>query len=221
MLANGPAVAAADVPVFHKEKHITYWLRCLRTPLPTAYTSIDSNRMTFAYFIVSALDLLGVLFTRTSSTERDAYVDWVYSCQHPHGGFQGSPPYLPWNSEDSHTQRHFDAATLPATFFALATLSVLGHDLRHVKRKQCLQWLCRMQRPDGSFGELLSEHGQVLGGMDTRFAHFATGVRWILRGDLEGPVDGVPDIEVDKLVGCIRQSEVSHTCPSADEESLV
>jgi geranylgeranyl transferase type-1 subunit beta len=35
----------------------------------------------------------------------------------------------------------------------------------------------------------------------------ATAIRWILRGDLEGPCEGVPDINVDGFVTCVREAE--------------
>ncbi|KAL9104072.1 MAG: hypothetical protein Q9163_000924, partial [Psora crenata] len=57
---------------FHKSKHIKYWLRCLKTLLPSAYTSNDSQRMTFAYFTLSALDLLDALDDHITTEERRA-----------------------------------------------------------------------------------------------------------------------------------------------------
>ncbi|KAI9658814.1 MAG: hypothetical protein M1831_003840 [Alyxoria varia] len=215
--ADSPVMTAADVPVFFKEKHISYWLRCLRSPLPTAYTSTDSNRLTLAFFTVSALDLLGVLFNRTTKEERGAYIAWIYSCQHPAGGFLGYPLASPKTNDHGGTRdegKHgadrvslWNVPTMPATYFALVALSVLGDDLKKVKRGPCLRWLRQMQRPDGSFGELLGEDDQVKGGMDTRFAYFATVIRWVLRGDVSGDIEGESDFHVDLLVKCIRGSE--------------
>jgi geranylgeranyl transferase type-1 subunit beta len=64
-----------------------------------------------------------------------------------------------------------------------------------------------MQRPDGSFGQTIGLDGHIEGGSDYRFGYMAAGIRWILRGNLEGPVEGVPDIDVDKFVECVRRSE--------------
>lgn len=198
---------ATDAPIFRKEKHISYWLRCLRSPLPQPYTSSDANRMTLAFFTVSALDLLGVLFTRTTKAERDEYIAWIYRCQHPDGGFRAftGADMAEYRSSASAV---WDPANVPATYFALSSLCVLQDDLQRVDRRSCLSWLRRMQRPDGSFGQTLGENGDVLGGMDTRFGYCAMVIRWILRGGQEGVVEGVPDIDVATLAQCIRGSEV-------------
>ena len=110
---------------------------------------------------ITALDLLGVLFTRTAEQERNEYLDWLYRCQHPQGGFCGFP----------HADHPNEAATVPATYFALSSLCVLGDDLDRVRRGDCLRWLKKMQRPSGSFGELLGEHDSILGGTDSRFGY--------------------------------------------------
>ena len=65
-----------------------------------------------------------------------------------------------------------------------------------------------MQRPDGSFGETLGADGYIEGGLDTRFGYCATGVRWMIRGSADGPLDDVPDIDAEKLVHCIRSRQV-------------
>ena len=218
--ADSLVMTAADVPVFFKEKHISYWLRCLRSPLPTAYTSTDSNRLTLAFFTVSALDLLGVLFSRTTKKERDGYIAWIYNCQHPAGGFLGYPLPSSKTDDDGGTRDErangtdreslWNIPTMPATYFALVALSVLGDDLTRVKRGPCLRWLRKMQRPNGSFGELLGEDDQVKGGMDTRFGYFATVIRWVLRGDIPDEDEGDCDFDVDLLVKCIRSSEVGY-----------
>jgi geranylgeranyl transferase type-1 subunit beta len=187
-------------------RHIKYWRRNLKTLLPHFYTSNDSNRMLLALFTVSALDILGDLDSALSSEERQGHIDWVYRCQLPEGGFR------PWPGTDFDAQRNdgnkrWDPAHVPGTFFALLTLVVLGDDLERVKRREILEWLCKMQRPEGSFGETVSEDGLVQGGNDSRFGYMATAIRWILRGDLEGPCDGIPDINVDNFVLCVQEAE--------------
>ncbi|OMP84149.1 Geranylgeranyl transferase type-1 subunit beta [Diplodia seriata] len=188
-------------------RQLTYWKRCLKTYLPHLYTSNDCNRMTLAFFIVAALDLLGAVCDSCSDQERQDYIDWVYRNQHPDGGFRASPA-MDLAAARTADNGHWDPANLPATYFALQTLLVLGDDLQRVKRRECLQWLPRLQRPDdGSFGETLGEGGRIEGGHDTRFIYCAAGVRWILRGSVDGDVDGVQDMDVDAVVRCIRASE--------------
>lgn len=178
----------------------------MKTYLPHYYTGNDANRMTLALFTVSALDILGDLDGALSAEERQGYIDWVYSCQRPEGGFR------PWPGTDFGERRNnenkiWDPAHVPGTFFALLTLVVLGDDLEKVKRKEILLWLIKMQRLEGGFGETLGEDDFVHGGNDSRFGYMATAIRWILRGDLEGPCGDVPDISVDNFVACVREAE--------------
>ncbi|KAI9781410.1 MAG: hypothetical protein M1839_006004 [Geoglossum umbratile] len=199
--------AQADVAVLHKDRHAKYWLRCLRSLLPNAYIPNESSRMTLAFFTISALDILGILHTSTSITEREGWADWIYQCQLASGGFRGFPG-ADFGSQRSVENEAWDPANLAATFFTLATLVVLGDDLERVRRAECLQWLQRLQRQDGSFGELLGEEGKIVGGRDMRYCYMATGVRWMLRGRAEGAKAGGKDIDVDALVGFINSSEV-------------
>jgi prenyltransferase beta subunit len=197
-------MAAPDTAVFEKKRHVRYWLRCLKTYLPAAYTSTDSNRMMLAFFCVAALDLLGVLYDETSESERAGYIDWVYSCQHRSGGFRAFPG-LDFGDRRSDGNGHWDPANIAGTFFALATLVVLGDDLERVRRRQCLEWLTKLQCEDGSFGEVLGQGDRIEGGQDARFCLLAALIRWTLRVD--DAVSG-RDINVDALTAFIMSSKV-------------
>ncbi|CZT18320.1 related to protein geranylgeranyltransferase Type I, beta subunit [Ramularia collo-cygni] len=192
-----------------QERHIRYWTRCLKTLLPHHYTGNESNRMYLAFFIISALDLLGAWNTITKESERQGYIDWIYHCQHPAGGFRMWPG-TNFGERANEANSKWDPANIPATYFALSALLILKDDMKRVRRKQTLQWLVQMQRPDGSFGETLVG-GHIEGGRDPRFGYCATGIRHILRGDSEGSLtlEGsvVEDIEVDDLVRCIEAAE--------------
>lgn len=97
-----------------------------------------------------------------------------------------------------------DPANLPATFFAILSLGFVG-DLEGVERKQCLRWLKSLQRTDGSFGELITQHGEIEGGRDMRLSYVAAAIRWMLRGDGEGQEE---DIDVEALVDFLRAGQV-------------
>jgi geranylgeranyl transferase type-1 subunit beta len=145
--------------------------------------------MLLAFFIVSALDLLGLLDpdpatgkAKITEEERQGWVDWIYHCQHPGGGFRGFTGTI----VDGEGESVWDVANLPATFFALCTLVVLGDDLGRVDREKCLRWTARLQRGDGSFGEVLVGEGGVggygiEGGRDLRFCCCAAGIWYMLR----------------------------------------
>lgn len=199
----------SDVPLFNKEKHVVYWLRCLRSPLPTAYTSNEANRMTLVFFIFSALDILGVLFKRTSEDERRGYIDWIYSCQHAGGGFSSfPPPHADPNVTPSGLHHEWAPPNMSATWFALSSLAVLGDDLSRVRRAVTLRWLHTMQDEDGLFGELLTPEGKTHGGKDTRYAYFAASIRWYLRDSSPAHnTSPVPDIDLAKLMSHIRSAQ--------------
>ena len=153
------------------------------------------------------MDLLGCLDSSLTEDDRDRYINWVYLCQHADGGFKGFPGGdlgALRNNENSV----WDPANVPATFFALAILAILKDDFSRVKRKECLLWLKKMQRPDGSFGETLGLGEKIEGGLDPRFGYTAMGIRAILRGRDQGEMKDVPDVDIDLFVDCIRRSQV-------------
>ncbi|KAL4741703.1 terpenoid cyclases/protein prenyltransferase alpha-alpha toroid [Aspergillus similis] len=189
--------------VFTKDRHVTFFLRCLKTFLPGLYTSNDSNRMLLAFFIVAGLDLLGALESKTTPEERQGYIEWIYQCQVPSGGFRGFTGTDFGTGLRTPENEAWDPANVPSTFFALVILLILGDDLSRVKRTECLKWLPKMQRPNGSFGEVLGPDEKVEGGGDLRFCCFAAGTRYILRGKRDTGLDSIEDIDVGKLVAFI------------------
>lgn len=199
---NPMPMSSSDHAPLHKEKHIRYWLRCLRTYLPNVYTSNDAQRMTFAFFILSALDLLGALHTHTTASERTEYKEWILRCQHPDGGFRGFTGTM----VGEERRNVWDTANIAATYFACAALLVLGEGIEMVRRRECLAWIRGLQRENGSFAEERGKGGSTEGAEDMRFCYLATGTRWILRRG-EG-VDVVEDIDVDQMVQYIKASVV-------------
>lgn len=120
-------------------------------------------------------------------------------------------PGTDFGEKANASNAQWDPANIPATYFALALLLMLGDDMKRVRRAETLLWLLKMQREDGSFGETLV-NGKIEGGRDPRFAYCATGVRHILRGSSNGPLQvddaRIGDINIDGLVRCIRAAEV-------------
>ncbi|KAL8963262.1 MAG: hypothetical protein Q9193_000448 [Seirophora villosa] len=198
--------------ILKKSAHIRYHLRCLKTLLPTAYTSNDSQRMTLAFFTLCSLDLLGALDAHTTAAERSAYADWIYRCQHPDGGFRGfTGADVGDNGRRTEGNRQWDPANIAATYFALVSLAILGDDLARVRGPECLAWLKRLQLPDGTFGEALGLGEEIQGGRDMRFCFCAAAIRWILRGEEEAEAAEEDDIDIDGLVRFFEASQVGVT----------
>ncbi|KAI0482694.1 terpenoid cyclases/protein prenyltransferase alpha-alpha toroid [Xylariaceae sp. FL0804] len=158
---------------------------------------------------------------------------WVLSLQHPHGGFCGSPHHvLPRrlcsrfdSAAEADVARDPANANIAATYFALLLLGGVlsggdgdGDDadaaarraLDPVARRRTLRWLRRLQRPDGSFGEVVvdadgADGRRVAGGRDMRYCYLAATIRWVLGGaELDG---GALDFDVGALVRHIRQAQ--------------
>ncbi|KAL7935502.1 terpenoid cyclases/protein prenyltransferase alpha-alpha toroid [Trichoderma chlorosporum] len=193
----------AQEPRLDKARHVKYWQRCHNTFLPTPYTSNDSTRLTFAFFIISALDILSVPLT---AQDRAAARAWVLSLQHPDGGFCGSPTHS-IAGEDAAK----GSANIAATFFALIVLGLVAESEEEqrsafagVDRKSLLRWLRKLQRSDGSFGQVLWE-GEPTGGRDMRHSYLASAIRFMLRGPVqEGDENWVEDIDTEGMIEHIR-----------------
>lgn len=117
-----------------------------------------------------------------------------------------------WNAERTlPTINGSENANIAATLFALVLLGLLAEDgdeaarrtYRSVNRRATLSWLKRLQRPDGSFGEVVSDNGTIGGGRDMRYCYMAAAIRWILRGNSDPSLD----FDVDSFVAYMRRSQ--------------
>lgn len=226
-------MATSDPGGFDKARHIRYWQRCHRSILPIYYTPQDSIRLTLSFFILSALDVLSPVSDPSSNpnaaplitdADRRTIRSFVLSLKHPAGGFAGSPnhilpgPCYLTSSAPAHLPDHVLDANLAATSFALLLLALAAADdndddaadaFAHVDREGTLRWLRTLQRPDGSFGEVVDAQGNVQGGRDMRCCYLAATIRWCLRGDVaEGDEGWVEDIDVEGLIRHVRQAQV-------------
>ncbi|KAI0399185.1 terpenoid cyclases/protein prenyltransferase alpha-alpha toroid [Xylaria palmicola] len=205
-------------PPLDAARHVRYWQRCLHSVLPHHYTSNDSIRLTLGFFITSALDVLSPSPPALLAPDDRARLRaWVLQLQHPHGGFCGSPHHvLPQGltstfdpATSTYVARDPANANIAATGFALLSMGILadgdGTDaFARVDQARTLAWLKKLQRPDGSFGEVLTDDGRVAGGRDMRYCYIAAIIRWAL-GGAEG--DGSLDFDVDALVAHIRRAQ--------------
>lgn len=173
--------------------------------------------MLLAFLTLSALDVLDSLIPKTTAPERAGYIDWIYHCQVPTGGFRGYSGTDFGAENRNEDNQAWDPANVPATFFALVNLLILGDDLGRVKRRECLDWLPKLQRSDGSFGEVLGQDGKVEGNRDLRYCCCAAGIRYILRGS-GGDAEGIRDIDVNGLILFIQACQV---CPSPLNNMLI
>jgi len=164
-----------------KQRHVRYFTRCLQLS-PAALTPYDLARTSVGFFCFVGLDVLGAIETVDASTKAN-WVDWIYACQVPTGGFRGSPATA--LGEESI----YDPAHIAATYFALASLLTLGDDLGRLDSQSLLTWLPKLQKADGSFASFLCR-GRPVGETDMRFVYCAMAILSILQ-----PAHGVIDYE--------------------------
>ena len=63
-----------------KSRHTKFLSRMLNV-LPDCFSSMETTRMTFVYFSISALDVLGELDQVLSPEKKISAINWVYSLQ--------------------------------------------------------------------------------------------------------------------------------------------
>ena len=107
-----------------------------------------------------------------------------------------------------------ESANIAATFFALLLLAMTSAQspsaaFARVNRKATLRWLKTLQRPDGSFGEVVDADGIISGGRDMRYCYFASAIRWCLRDPdaTHDQHDAALDFDTDRLVQYIRAGQ--------------
>ncbi|KAK7116030.1 geranylgeranyl transferase type-1 subunit beta-like [Littorina saxatilis] len=149
----------ADTGKLHREKHVKYFKRMLQI-IPGQFASLDTHRMTIAYFALSGLDLLGAL--HEVEKEKQAIIEWIYSLQVVpnssgtnllHCGFRGSST-LGHSFDTKKSQQQniaYDSGHVTMSYTALACLLILGDDLSRVNRPAVAAGLRSLQQEDGSF----------------------------------------------------------------------
>jgi geranylgeranyl transferase type-1 subunit beta len=176
-------------------KFVGYVMHCLKL-LPSSVTSMDLNRISIGFLLLNILDILDKLDT-ASPAERRHWIDWIYGCQLPTGGFRGSPATKVLSTSV------FDTTHLPATYFAIATLLILGDDLKRVNRGGALSGLKASQNEDGSFSPVLLGDGEKFGEVDVRHTYCAIAIREML-----SPIKADEDIDVSAAESYIQKCKV-------------
>lgn len=61
---------------FLRDRHVRFFQRCLQV-LPERYSSLETSRLTIAFFALSGLDMLDSL----DVVNKDDIIEWIYSLQ--------------------------------------------------------------------------------------------------------------------------------------------
>ncbi|KAG0575744.1 hypothetical protein KC19_5G027400 [Ceratodon purpureus] len=168
---------------FTHQTHVQYFRDVLLQQLPGVFESSDPNRVTLAYFAVSALDLLNAL----DQVPVADVIDWVYSLQvlplavdDPRSAAVNSEPVFGFRGSSSIGIRFcssgsqpilYDGGHLASTYSALSILRILGDDLSCIEHEALLNTVRGLQQPDGSFCPV-----QLGGERDLRFTYCAAAI---------------------------------------------
>jgi geranylgeranyl transferase type-1 subunit beta len=187
-------VIQTEMATLNTAKQVAYNRYCLAL-LPTPYTANDLNRMSLGFFILNSLDILDQL-SSTATESQQHWIEWIYKCQVPSGGFSGS------TATKTNEYSLYDVAHLPATYFAIALLLILGDDLKRVNRQAILEELRKSQNEDGSFSPVLLGE-EKFGENDVRHVYAAIAVRYML-----SPIKPEEDINVPASLQYIQRCKV-------------
>ncbi|XP_052221775.1 geranylgeranyl transferase type-1 subunit beta-like [Dreissena polymorpha] len=174
-------MAAPIDNIFLRDKHVKFFLRCLQV-LPGRYSSLDTSRMTIAFFALSGLDMLNAL--DVIEKDRQSIIDWIYSLQvlpdkEGNGlcGFRGSSTLGHAFDVQKASEKciPYDGSHIAMTYTALASLLILGDDLGRVDRTAVLSSLRTLQLKDGSYRPV-SEPSEN----DMRFVYCAACICYML-----------------------------------------
>ncbi|ELU05408.1 hypothetical protein CAPTEDRAFT_124709 [Capitella teleta] len=168
---------------FNWKKHVRFFKMCLQV-VPGRYASMDTTRMTVAFFAISGLDMLDQM--DAIEKDRQKMVDWIYSLQYlPNAarsnegqcGFRGSStagrPFDP--KESSRNPVPHDSGHIAGTYSALLSLLILGDNLSKIDRPAIVAGLRKLQLSDGSFSATPED-----GENDMRFVYCAACISYVL-----------------------------------------
>uniref|UniRef100_UPI00398F1308 geranylgeranyl transferase type-1 subunit beta n=1 Tax=Pristiophorus japonicus TaxID=55135 RepID=UPI00398F1308 len=192
-------VVAAEHLEFLRERHVGFFERCLKI-LPERYCSLETSRLTIAFFALSGLDMLSALHL----VDKASIIEWIYSLQVLptedksnlyRCGFRGSSHLgIPYSQSKDHSTHHlYDSGHIAMTYTGLASLVILGDDLKRVNKEACLAGLGALQLEDGSF-YAVPEGSEN----DMRFVYCATCICYMLN-DWSG-------MNTKKAINYIRKS---------------
>ncbi|KAG8598132.1 hypothetical protein GDO81_002508 [Engystomops pustulosus] len=185
--------------LFLPDRHVRYFQRSLQA-LPEQCSSLETSRLTIAFFALSGLDMLNSLHV----VDKVEIIEWIYSLQVlptedksnlDRCGFRGSSCLgLPFNPSKGHGIYHpYDSGHIAMTYTALCSLLILGDDLSRVNKEACLAGLRALQLPDGSFCAVPEGSEN-----DMRFVYCASCICYMLN-DWSG-------MDMEKSIEYIRRS---------------
>ncbi|KAJ6591620.1 terpenoid cyclases/protein prenyltransferase alpha-alpha toroid, partial [Mycena vulgaris] len=205
----------SSIPKFARASHAAHVNRCL-SGLPGSQVEADSSRhgdfhlsivsflisqlrLALGFYCIGSLDLLGLLQTKTTETDRASWREWIWEqqTQGPHGtGFRPSPFATP-DSPLPEPYSDYDGPHLVMTYTALLTLAILRDDFSKLDRSGLVKFIRACQRDNGSFS-MVPRNGDT----DLRTLYCAFCIC-----DMLGDWSGVDVEQAVKFIGTCRTYE--------------
>lgn len=117
----------------------------------------ETARLTLAFYCINMLDILGVLDSKVTESQREDWREWIWSQQisgEQGAGFRPGPSTAIGGivgNESPNPASHCDQPHLVMTYTALISLSILRDDFGKLDRDGILRCLRAAQKEDGSF----------------------------------------------------------------------
>lgn len=172
------------------------------TLFPSAYESLDANRMTIVYFALAILDITKSERLKTDQRLRGECLDWIWAQQVESGGFRMGP----FASAGGRSGSAADPAHLTATYSALLCLVILRDEdlLRKLNVPGLLTFVRSCQTTSGAFAAF------PLAESDIRMTYCAAAVLRLVGSHLRPPSDPLylqQTIDVSAAVGSVLNSQ--------------
>ncbi|KAJ6550530.1 terpenoid cyclases/protein prenyltransferase alpha-alpha toroid [Mycena sp. CBHHK59/15] len=190
----------SSLPPFLRSGHAGHVNRCL-SGLPGSQVETDSSRLAVGFYCIGALDLLGMLQTKTSESDRASWCEWIWMQQTegPDGtGFRPSPFATPASSTGApNPYSDYDGPHLVMTYTALLTLAILRDDFTKLDRPGLIKFIRACQLSDGSFS-IVPRNGET----DLRTLYCAFCI-----SDMLGDWSGIDIERASTFIGTCRTYE--------------
>lgn len=178
---------------FLRARHIKFFKLCLNYILPSRYSSLDTSRLTVAFFALSGLDVMGEVDVCLDEGQKKSLVDWIYSLQILPNSTRSNLHNCGFRGSTCNGSLQNDTSHIAMTYTALLSLLILGDDLGRVKKESVLAGLKALQMPNGCFSSTLDGSED-----DMRFVYCACVVSFVL--------DDWSGVDVKKTVRFIKES---------------
>jgi len=167
--------ATPEAFLLNSSGHGRYLRRSLDV-LPPSVASLDTSRITVAYFALSGLDVLGHDHFLQDQELKERCIRWIrglYVAESGRAGFHGGNALK--SPDSGHLRPYEHPGHVAMTYTALSCLRLLGDDLSGLDERALVTGVAALQQDDGSVVSSLESAEK-----DMRFVYCAAAVCYLL-----------------------------------------